>query len=282
MEISLTNIHRSVNFLSHLPRRVSLPLHIERLGFIHQKSEPIERYFTEPCVMLVFNGNGILEQDGARIELKSPFVLWNWTGEYKSYWPEPHWDELYITFNQGADQAIRNTFDPEFYRLNYRPMPPQAEAIRHIPELLKIMRQPSLAGAADRIDLLVYQILLDAIYPALPESLDPLEQKIMQITEYLQNHFTEDIDLAGLAETHGMSYSTFKRHWRERFPYSPLQYLMILRNAESIAYLQDSTLSIGDIARKLGFRDQFYFATFFRKMNNMTPSEFRKSRMNKP
>ena len=104
------------------------------------------------------------------------------------------------------------------------------------------------------------------------------EKAILNITEYMQTHFRQDIDLNQLAEEHGWSYSTFQRQWHRKYSCSPLQYLRRLRNSEALYLLRESTLTIGDIAKELGFRNQFYFAKFFRDMNGMPPSEFRECR----
>ena len=150
--------------------------------------------------------------------------------------------------------------------------------MRYLTDLQKAMNSPALPGAADRIDQLATLLLLEAVYPQQEEHLDRNEKAILNITEYMQTHFRQDIDLNQLAEEHGWSYSTFQRQWHRKYSCSPLQYLRRLRNSEALYLLRESTLTIGDIAKELGFRNQFYFAKFFRDMNGMPPSEFRECR----
>lgn len=134
--------------------------------------------------------------------------------------------------------------------------------MRYLTELQKAMNSPALPGAADRIDQLATLLLLEAVYPQQEEHLDRNEKAILNITEYMQTHFRQDIDLNQLAEEHGWSYSTFQRQWHRKYSCSPLQYLRRLRNSEALYLLRESTLTIGDIAKELGFRNQFYFAKF--------------------
>lgn len=275
MEISFINLQNSVNYLSHLPRKINSPLPVERIGFIHEKTKLIDRCFTLPSVFLVLSGSGILEQDGRRLELHAPFLIWNWPGEYKRYWPEPAWDELYIGFNPEAEQELKRLFDAEFFRHTPLAVQHPAGCMRYIAEVFKLMRHSSIPGTADRIDHMAMMILLEAVYPYQEEILNPLERKLVKIAECFHENYKQDINLTEIAELHGMSYSTFQRCWRRKYPCTPNQYLRNIRNTAALDYLRDSNLSIGDIARELGFNNQFYFSKFFRDMNGITPTEYR-------
>ena len=275
MKNSVSTIQKSVNNLEYIPRVLQTPLHVERIGYIQDKTELIGRCFVLPSVLFIFDGCGILEENGTRVNLTAPFLVWNWPGEYKRYWPTPVWDELYIGFREGAEKELRSFFAPKFFRKGILPIPRPADCIRHLTELQKAMNTPTLPGAADRIDQLTIQLLLEAVYPQQEEHLNRNEKIILSITEYMQSHFRSDIDLSLLAEDYGWSYSTFQRQWRRQYSCSPIQYLRRLRNSEALYLLRESTLTIGDIAKELGFRNQFYFAKFFRDMNGTSPSEFR-------
>lgn len=278
MKKSVTTIQKSVNNLEYIPRMFRNPFNVERIGYIQDKTELIDRCFILPSVLFIFDGHGFLEENGSRMELCAPFLMWNWPGERKKYWPSPVWNELYIGFREGAEEDLKNFFTPEFFRRNIRIIPRPAECMRYLTELQKAMNSPALPGAADRIDQLATLLLLEVIYPQQEEHLDRNERVILNITEYMQTHFRRDIDLNQLAEEHGWSYSTFQRQWHRKYSCSPLQYLRRLRNSEALYLLRESTLTIGDIAKELGFRNQFYFAKFFRDMNGMPPSEFRECR----
>ncbi len=277
MKNSVSTIQKSVNNLEYIPRVLQTPFHVERIGYIQDKTELIDRCFILPSVLFIFEGRGILEENGTRMNLTAPFLIWNWPGEYKRYWPSPVWNELYIGFREGAETDLRNFFSPKFFRKGILTIPRPTDCIRHLTELLKAMNTPTLPGAADRIDQLAIQLLLEAVYPQQEEYLNRNEKIILSIAEYMQTQFRSDIDLNQLAEDHGWSYSTFQRQWRRKYSCSPIQYLRRLRNSEALYLLRESTLTIGDIAKELGFRNQFYFARFFRDMNHVSPSEFRMS-----
>ena len=277
MKKSVTTIQKSVTRLEYLPRVFRNSFNVERIGYIQDKTELIARCFALPSVLFIFEGQGILEENGVRTELSAPFLLWNWPGERKKYWPTPVWNELYIGFKEGAEEDLKRFLTPEFFRLNIRTIPRPVECARYLMELLKAMNSPAIPGTVDRIEQLVTLLLLEVIYPQHEELLSRNERTTLNITQYMQTHFKDDIDLNQLAEDHSWSYSTFQRQWRRKYSCSPIQYLRRLRNSEALYLLRESTLSIGDIARELGFRNQFYFAKFFRDMNGLPPSEFRKN-----
>lgn len=275
MEIPLIDIQNSIIYLGQVPRKAESLLLVERIGFLKNKTTMIERRFVLPSVFFVFNGSGFIEGDGRRTALKAPFMIWNWPGETKRYWPEPHWDEFYVGFHPGAEEQIRRVFAPDFFEIRYRPLPHPAGCVRYVNEIFKMIRQSSITGTADRIDHLTMLVLLEAVYPHHEDILDPVKHKLVKIAEYFHDNFRRDINIEHLAMSHGMSYPTFQRHWRRKYSDSPLRYLRKLRNTAAIDYLRDSNLSVGEIASALGFKNQFYFAKFFHDMNEMTPTEYR-------
>ncbi|HZJ88705.1 MAG TPA: helix-turn-helix transcriptional regulator, partial [Sphaerochaeta sp.] len=56
---------------------------------------------------------------------------------------------------------------------------------------------------------------------------------------------------------------------------SPWEYLSRLRIARSVELLEQSALSINEIARQVGFRDQAYFCRVFRRIQGFPPSKLR-------
>jgi AraC-like DNA-binding protein len=51
----------------------------------------------------------------------------------------------------------------------------------------------------------------------------------------------------------------------------------VIRLDKAKELLCETTLPIGEIAEQLGFRDQYYFARFFKAKIGMTPGEYRQT-----
>ncbi len=94
-------------------------------------------------------------------------------------------------------------------------------------------------------------------------------------TDYIQKKFAQPIRIQTLAEACGMTEITFRREFEKLFRLTPLQFILRMRLHEACLRLSATSCSVGSIANDCGFDDQNYFARYFRKAMNMSPSEFR-------
>ena len=67
----------------------------------------------------------------------------------------------------------------------------------------------------------------------------------------------------------------FKRHLNVR----PFQYIAMKRIQHAKILLTDSDLSINEIAHRVGYNDCSYFCAIFKKIELISPSEFRGLRL---
>ena len=79
-----------------------------------------------------------------------------------------------------------------------------------------------------------------------------------------------------MAEEVRLSASHFSRLFAERTGHSPIDYFIQLKIQRACQLLNNSDWSIAEVAREMGFEDQFYFSRLFRKVMNMSPREYRK------
>ena len=107
------------------------------------------------------------------------------------------------------------------------------------------------------------------------EKEDPTIEKINTAVEILRNDITSKISPEEVAERIGISYSLFRRIFRENMGTSPAQYQMDIRLRRAQELLTTTNFSIAKIGEILGFSDTAQFSTFFRKRQNTTPREYR-------
>lgn len=81
--------------------------------------------------------------------------------------------------------------------------------------------------------------------------------------------------VAECASLCAMSQSRFSHLFREVMGVSPHQYLLKMRLEQAQNYLQDSDLSIAQIAQLTGFEDALYFSRLFKKYCGTAPSFYR-------
>lgn len=107
------------------------------------------------------------------------------------------------------------------------------------------------------------------------EKENPTIEKINTAVEILRHDTTAKISPEEVAERIGISYSLFRRIFKENMGTSPAQYQMDIRLKKSQELLTTTNYSIAKIAEILGFSGTAQFSTFFRKRQNMTPREYR-------
>lgn len=101
---------------------------------------------------------------------------------------------------------------------------------------------------------------------------------IYQTTAYIKENLAEKLTLEDAAEHVSLSKSYFCRILKDELGYTFTEYVNHLRVERAKLYLRDSTMSIADIAYAVGFDDQSYFTRIFKKLTNVSPGQYRKSK----
>lgn len=100
---------------------------------------------------------------------------------------------------------------------------------------------------------------------------------ISTLIKYLEVHYSEQITNEQLANQIGYSTQYTSRLFKQIFKISPYQYLIELRIRKAKELLVNNTnLSIQEIAVQVGFNDTSYFISTFKKIENQTPKQFQK------
>lgn len=101
---------------------------------------------------------------------------------------------------------------------------------------------------------------------------DPVAQSI----NFMIEHLTKKLKLDEIATETGLSASHYSRLFQNRTGHSPIDYFIQLKIQRACRLLDNSGWMIADVAREMGFDDQFYFSRVFRKVMGMSPREYRK------
>ncbi len=95
------------------------------------------------------------------------------------------------------------------------------------------------------------------------------------IADYVENNYTKDISLSDAALAMHYSEPYFCKIFKDCFGKSFVLYLTELRVEKSKELLNDITVNVKDICTKVGFRDSNYYTKVFKRMEGMTPTEYR-------
>ncbi len=123
--------------------------------------------------------------------------------------------------------------------------------------------------------LLLERILLVLATPA-PKEVSTLFESIAAAAQYLRDHACEDHDLAEVAQRHGMSYSHFRKCFREQTGRSPHDYVLHFRAQAAAAMLHDRDMQIKEIALACGYADPAEFSRAFRRQLGVSPTMYRR------
>lgn len=100
-------------------------------------------------------------------------------------------------------------------------------------------------------------------------------QTLGKIFEFLQQNLTLSHTTASLAKRASMSPRTFLRRFEECSGMTPSRWILQERLTRARDYLENSPLSIDNIAEQTGFGSAAVFRHHFRLASGMTPSQYR-------
>jgi len=101
---------------------------------------------------------------------------------------------------------------------------------------------------------------------------------IKSALEYINDHYSEKISIAEMAQLAGFSESYFMSLFRQYVGMSCIQYVNLYRIQKAAHALEETTKSVSEIAMIHGFDNISYFNLQFRRTFGMTPREFRSNR----
>ncbi|WP_181151041.1 helix-turn-helix domain-containing protein [Paenibacillus sp. PCH8] len=102
------------------------------------------------------------------------------------------------------------------------------------------------------------------------------EQWLKSTLQYMREHYMHEIKLEKLAELAGMHPSYYSQLFKSRMQKNPIEYITHLRMNRAKELLLTSDLRIRDVAREVGYRDEFYFSRRFRNHAGYAPTSYAK------
>ena len=98
---------------------------------------------------------------------------------------------------------------------------------------------------------------------------------------YLQENYGSPVDFSALAESLGFSAPYLSKLFHEQTGSSPSKYLTDLRMRQAKKLLLDTSLTVREIAARVGYPDPFHFSRSFKNTVGTSPAQFREERTEK-
>jgi transcriptional regulator GlxA family with amidase domain len=92
----------------------------------------------------------------------------------------------------------------------------------------------------------------------------------------MRDNLAHPITLKDCAQSAGWSEAHFSSIFRRQTNLAPIRYLTRLKIHRACELLKTTDLSMQEIAREIGFEDQFYFSRLFHRHLRMAPTAYRR------
>lgn len=236
------------------------------------------RILNNYSILYITRGEGIIEYAGSRtakLSAGSCFILK--PGIWHRYKPDliSGWEEYWVTFH--------GTY-PENIMLNnllcdgnlHADLGHNQELLRLFHHLIKTMAnaEPGYHQVIIGITLQIMGVVCNACRFKTTDK-NPQEKLITKAKFLMQEAIEKPIDVKELAKELPMSYSLFRKAFREATGSSPNQYYLQLRIDKAKELLSTSELTVNEVAFKTGFTSIFYFSRFFKKITGVAPKSYR-------
>ncbi len=100
-------------------------------------------------------------------------------------------------------------------------------------------------------------------------------KKLKLATDYIQEHYRETIRLEQLVHHLGISESRLILLFKKNTGKTPVNYINQVKVNHAKDLLLNSDRTIKETAFELGFQDEFYFSRVFKKLEGISPKDFR-------
>ncbi len=98
--------------------------------------------------------------------------------------------------------------------------------------------------------------------------------KVDKVIQYMQQNIKERVTMPQLSELVQLSPSYLSRAFKEATGYSAIEYFNKIKIDKAKEQLMEGDKKIKEVARTLGFIDEFYFSRTFKRIEGISPSEF--------
>lgn len=97
----------------------------------------------------------------------------------------------------------------------------------------------------------------------------------VQIANYIHAHYHQTISMEMIANLFHYSTHYLSRVFKRKYGCSPMEYLVQTRMNQAKFLLNETEVTIRDIAYSVGYADMYYFSRLFKKQTGETPAQFK-------
>mgnify|MGYP000009656499 FL=1 len=237
------------------------------------------RILQEYQMVYISEGRGFFEtQTIKKVPIEAGTIFLLFPDEWHTYYPDPltGWKQYWIGFKGvNIDVRVNNGFLSKKNPIYHVGVDEEIVHLFHqaieVAERENAYFQQLLAGIANHLLGLMYCLDRNNQFNKSQYMVDKINQARVLMHENLES----TISVQDIAERVGMSYSSFRKLFKEYTGLSPASYFQDLKLQRAKDLLRFTQYSIKEIAYSLNFESPDYFSTQFRKKVGKKPSDFR-------
>lgn len=223
------------------------------------------------------SGTGVLYVDGAEYRQEKGSVFYLAPGKPHEYHPiDGDWVTSWLVFRgEHAHELMRNLgFDGFAHADNCNTA--RCEALFR--KIQAAANDPINGG--ESASILVYEYILAVRETMLLKSRYGAGKSNITTDAliYIDKNYMQDIAIDTLAGLAGVSVQHFCRVFKADTLMRPLEYLARRRVSEAKALLSNTALEICEVGRRVGYPDRNYFSIVFRRLEGVSPREYRRNK----
>lgn len=108
--------------------------------------------------------------------------------------------------------------------------------------------------------------------------IDPKVFRFRSILDYIENNISQNITIKELAKIANLNVNYFSNLFYSTFHMSPTKYIIEKKMDLACRLLSTTDMTISEISDYLGYNNQYYFNTVFKKVFSLPPGKWRNQR----
>ncbi len=244
---------------------------------LHKASHIHNRTYRDYALVYVLDGGGIWEDElGHRENVKRGDVLMIIPGVRHSYYPAANqtWSEYYLVFNGAPFKALESEGTISRHQPVLHPGF-DARLVTKFDDLIDNFIKAS-ARDAQRLAMDLFPLIADILRRHDDRLAGEDGNMIAAACSILSEQLDEDMDLQSVAKRVGTTYDRLRRTFQRQIGMPLTRYRMHRRIERSQALLLQGN-DLAEVAKRLGYCDQFFFARQFKQVVGMTPGAWRRN-----
>ena len=243
----------------------------------HQFSNERSRKITDYQIVYITSGEGIFETEKSNRYLVKPgtaFILF--PGVLHKYYPQKQsgWTEYYVGLSgNNIDKLTQKEFlspDRPVFEVGLH-----ESLVNLYNELFEVVEE-QMIGYQQKASGIAYHLIGELLHIERNQSVTSFTEELIKNTKlFISERYTEKIDWYELGRQQGVSYSKLRKEFKSYVGISLRQYQIQLRIREAKSLLAQTNEPIKHIALALGFQNEYYFNTLFKRKTGNSPGVYR-------